>query len=59
MSDSRFDSSRTMIGRTPGTDFHRKSVWAYLPVGPLERQFVGGDPGGFCEKRSMRTFKKE
>lgn len=34
------------------------SVWAYLPVGPLERQFVGGNPGGFSEKRSMTDLQE-
>jgi hypothetical protein len=24
-----------------------KSMWAYLPVGPLERHFREGDQGGF------------
>ena len=27
-----------------------KSVWAYLPVGPLERHFEGRDPGGFLRE---------
>ena len=28
----------------------RESMWAYLPVGPLERQFWEGNQGGFWEE---------
>jgi hypothetical protein len=36
-----------------------KSMWAYLPVGPLERQFREGNQGGKFEKRFRRTLKRE
>lgn len=35
------------------------SKWAYLPVGPLERQFREGIQGGFWEEVHKRTLKKE
>jgi hypothetical protein len=34
-----------------------ESIWAYLPVGPLERHFREGDQGVF-EKRFRRTLKR-
>ncbi len=27
-----------------------ESIWAYLPVGPLERQFWEGNQGGYWEE---------
>jgi hypothetical protein len=35
------------------------SKWAYLPVGPLERQLREGIQGGFWEEVRKRTLKKE
>ena len=41
LADARFRS-----GRHP----HTESMWAYLPVGPLERHFWEGYQGGFWEE---------
>jgi hypothetical protein len=36
-----------------------ESIWAYLPVGPLERPLREGIQGGSSEKRFRRTLKRE
>ena len=35
-----------------------ESVWAYLPVGPLERQFEEGRQGGFLGRGSEEPSRE-
>jgi hypothetical protein len=39
-----------VLARAHRTQLGCESAWAYLPVGPLERQFRKGDQGGFWEE---------